>query len=312
MEPQIVRTSDRSTFKRCRVLWDWTSKIRQNYEPLRRIAAFDFGTAIHAGLEAYYDPETWWDDRAKKESYACVAFRESIRRVQLKVAEAGVEVDDGFAEERELGLGMLDHYFRWAPEHDDSLRPVLVEQEFEVPLYAGSVYQGRVDLVVEDRFGYWIVDHKTTATFGGTEWLALDDQCSSYAWALERQLGLRVRGVIYNELRKKLPHRPKLLNRGVLSLDKSQETTHDIYLQTILDEGFDPKPYTDFLAYLKEYPKEFFRRTRVTFTPRHSRHRGEAHHGRGHGNAGRSEHLPDPVQVQLHWLPVPGAVYSTA
>jgi hypothetical protein len=256
---QIIRTSDRALFKRCRQRWDFTSKIRQNWEPLRTPIELDFGTAVHAGLESYYSP-VYWGDLTKMEDTSRKDFAYSLR-------QACGDLED-YEELRQLGLGMLDHYFLWAPDHDD-FTPIFVEQEFEVPIPGTSaVYQGRIDMIAEDRYGYYIVDHKTTATFGSTEWLALDDQCSSYAWALRQKLGLEIRGVIYNELRKKLPHRPKVLRNGSLSTDRAQETTHAIYLETIIDEGLDIEDYGGFLAYLSEYPKEFFRRTRVTFTPK--------------------------------------------
>jgi hypothetical protein len=267
MEPrQIVRTSDRGTFKRCRQLWDFTSKIRQDLEPVQRIDALDFGTAIHAGLQAYYDPETW-TDQLQMEQNALREFGKSMQDVELTIAEYGtVEADEKYRELRLLGHGMLGHYFLWAPNHDDGLMPVMVEQEFEVELYEDVVYQGRVDLVMEDRNGYWIVDHKTASVLGGTEWLALDDQCSSYAWALRKQLGLEVRGVIYNELRKKVPVQPKVLKDGSLSTDKRQDTTHDIFLEAIISNGLDIEDYGGHLAFMTAYPKEFFRRTQVTFT----------------------------------------------
>ena len=53
----IVRTSDRGTFRRCRELWNFTSKIRENWEYVPGVEALDFGTAIHAALEVYYDPD---------------------------------------------------------------------------------------------------------------------------------------------------------------------------------------------------------------------------------------------------------------
>jgi hypothetical protein len=226
-------------------------------EPVQGSTALDFGTAIHAGLEAYYQPKTW-GYHTQMQANALQGFLDSIRSTRCDAED--------YEELKALGLGMLDNYFAWAPAND-TWKPVMVEQEFEIPLLGKAVYQGRIDLIVQDDHGYWILDHKTTATFGSTEWLALDDQCSSYAWALKDELGLEVRGVIYNELRKKVPHRPKVLKNGSLSTDKSQETTHAIYLETIIDEGLDIEDYGGFLAYLSEYPKEFFRRTAIGFAP---------------------------------------------
>lgn len=265
---EIIRTSDRQYFKRCRQLWDFTSKIRQNFEPIQRIEALDFGTAMHSGLERYYDPLTW-ETGTLQQFNAKTAFLDSIKAVGTKVKIGALEFEERFEEQKELGLGMLEFYFAWAPSHDLFV-PKLVEVEFEVPIPGlnGVVYQGRIDLIVEDEYGYWLVDHKTTAQLAQTEWLALDDQCSSYAWAIREQLGLEVRGVIYNELRKKAPRKPSVLRSGALSVNKSQDTTYETYLATINELGYKAKAYDSILQYLKDNPKEFVRRTKVTYTSR--------------------------------------------
>jgi hypothetical protein len=176
-----------------------------------------------------------------------------------------LEFEERFEELKALGLGMLDYYFLWAPEHDD-FKPVRVEVEFEIPM-GKFVYQGRVDMLAEDKYGYWIVDHKTAIQLGDVEWLVLDDQCSSYAWALQKMLGLEIRGVIYNELRKKVPRKPQVLRNGELSRNKNQDTSYETYLAAIKEGGYRTKGYADILQYLKDNPKQFVRRTRVNYQP---------------------------------------------
>jgi hypothetical protein len=252
-------------FKRCRVLWDFTSKIRQNFEPFQRIEALDFGTGIHSGLEKYYTPATWGEKGLMRRN-ARQAFLDSIHDVQTKVRIGALEFEAQFEEQRKLGLGMLQNYFYWAPSHDN-FTPIMVEIEFEVPIpgMCDVVYQGRIDMIVEDEYGYWLVDHKTTAQLAQTEWLALDDQCSSYAWAIKKQLGLEVRGVIYNELRKKAPHAPVVLKNGALSINKQQDTSYEVFLTTLNNLGYRTKPYKPYLDFLKGNPKEYVRRTKVNF-----------------------------------------------
>lgn len=265
----IIRTSDRSYFKRCRQLWDFTSKIRGNWEPLQRYLAFDFGTAMHAGWEAYYDPETWGDLPTMRRN-AKEAFRLSYASISEKVKVGDLEFELNFNEAIDLGMRMLDYYFTWAPKVDN-FTPLYREIEFEVPipgLEGLAVYQGRIDLIVEDEYGYWLVDHKTAAQFSSTQWLALDDQCSSYAWAIRKQLGLEVRGVIYNQARKKPPDLPNVLKNGTFSKNKQQDTTFELYLRAIREAGQEPHWYRDFLLFLKQNPKEFCRRTQVSYSPR--------------------------------------------
>ena len=189
-------------------------------------------------------------------------------------------MDDDFKEREELGLGMLDSYFAWQIGVDD-FTPTHVEVDFEVPILTpdGSemvcechgwpvVYQGRLDGIVQDKFGwYWILEHKTAGQLGPTEHLVLDEQTGSYAWAIRHMLGIRVQGVIYNEAVKKLAHPPLQLVRPTggrnFSVNKQQDTTYEIALQHLSREGENLELYRDFLEYLQLQGNKFFRRTQV-------------------------------------------------
>ncbi len=292
----IIRTSDRGTFKKCRQLWDFTSKLRMNYEYTPGIEALDFGIAYHAGMEEYYDPTMWGTERAEQ---ACLAvFREHIRDWGRRLQMAGqIEAQrERLNELHVMGVGMMQHYFKWAKEADKYLEPILVEQEFEVPIpvrswpvvqlpagfeafavdgYTGNylhkycsdcgdwhpvVYQGRIDLIVKDKSTglLWILDHKTAAQFGeSVAHLDLDQQCGSYYWACRRMLGIDVHGVIYSEHRKKVPvDMPQILKNGNLSKNKQQDVTYESYLEAIHKLGQDPEDYADFLEHLKSKPKQ--------------------------------------------------------
>ena len=220
---------------------------------------------MHAGFEAYYEPSTWGNEGLMREN-ARQAFLLSIKQVETKVKMGPLEFEETFEEQKVLGLGMLDYYFLWAPKND-KFKPLRVEVEFEVPIPGlfDTVYQGRIDMIAEDEYGYWIVDHKTAAQFGATDWLRLDDQCSSYAWAAKQQLGLDIRGVLYNEVRKKVPRKPNVLRNGTLSVAKNQDTTYETYLATIKELGYKPSAYTGILEYLQDAPKQFVRRTKVQY-----------------------------------------------
>ena len=296
--PVIIRTSDRGMFKRCREMWNMTSKMRQNYEPIARYIHFDFGTAIHAAMEAYYWPTTW-QYRKLREFNAVHVFKQTHAELMQKVRVGDVQFEIEFTEAYDVGLRMLEFYFTWAPQQDKYWRPIFVEIEFEVPipgLFLGIcsndtqklhlqgphcenwisvqpfVYQGRIDLVVEvfdeegNSLGYFIVDHKTAGSFGEPQWLWLDDQCSSYAWALQKMLGLKIQGVIYNQLKKSPPHPPKQLKNGGFSVAKNQDTSFDVYLRTLRDHDINPSYYREFLSFLKHNPKEYVRRTKVNYT----------------------------------------------
>jgi hypothetical protein len=300
IEPLIIRTSDRGQFKRCRQLWDFTSIMRGNYQYAPGVEPLDFGTAIHSGLEAYYDPTTWDGPPEIKQQLCLVAFKTSMNRWRERIRATNMWETMGatFEEHWNLGIGMLEHYFLWAPHEDRNYRPVRVEAEFEVPVpvlwhsnlperfrvspheqvlqyrtdpstqlgeWVPVVYQGRIDLIFQDlRDGsLWIYDHKTAAQFGQTEHLELDQQCGSYVWACKKILGLDVAGVIYGELRKKAPKDPDILQSGLPSKNKSQSTTPEMYRAYLREKGIPEEPYQDFLQSLANDGQQYFRRIEV-------------------------------------------------
>ena len=293
MNELVIRTSDRGIYKNCRRKWDFHSKLRQGYQPLVAPEPFEFGTAIHAALEVYYEPDFWEADRSVIRQAALQCFRDVVaehRRNYLKFIkqeDMSIEKEEEFEARLTLGTGMLEHYFEWAPTMDN-FTPRKVEIEFEVPVldpqgepafrrYVDDdgcvvdtpiVYQGRVDLLIEDQRGhYWIVDHKTAAQFGGTDHLDMDEQCGSYIWALRRMLQLPIAGVIYNQLLKSVPKPPSELVNGGFSKNRQQRTTYEVYLKTLKEYGENLDPYMEFLEFLKDKGNTFFRRLQVNRTP---------------------------------------------
>lgn len=308
MDKYVIRTSDRGTWRKCRELWNFKSPLRRRLQPLAGPKPLEFGIAVHRGLQVYYDPEMWdFTNRAVVEALALKAFNEDCNTQELKRKESGLWddlVQEDFADRRELGEGMLKHYFAWAPEQDKDWRPVHTEITFEVPvappymgtgywstdepyqkgldvddssgepvlLYQGKpvVYQGRLDAVMQHKDGtYWIWDHKTAAQFReNLDWLDMDPQVGSYAWALYYRLGIEIEGVIYNELRKTVPKLPKELKNGGFSQNKQQDTTYEVYKRHLEGAGESLVQYKEMLDHLREKGNRFFRRTPVHRTPK--------------------------------------------
>lgn len=140
-DPIQIRTSDRYTFKSCRVKWLFQSPLREHVEYTPGIPALDEGVAVHAGLEAYYDPETWdWLKDERREAVhglALEAFTEAVRQQIDRVkqnTEYTPDLRERFTVQYKRGRGMLEHYFSWAPKADAELRPVYSEIGFDVPI----------------------------------------------------------------------------------------------------------------------------------------------------------------------------------
>lgn len=302
----IIRTSDRGTFKRCRTLWDFTSKIRQDYEPNRTIRELHFGTAIHSGLEAFYDVKTWHLHNPSSGvilvARAQAAFREAFTPPMNRYGEPerDPEIVTEYNNDVQLGLAMLRDYLYYSLANDN-FTPIYNEIEFEVvittldgsPLFCKChswpvVYQGRIDMVVRDQYGnYWIVDHKTISKLDGFDWLDMDPQGISYAWAIQHQLGISVAGVVYNQLLKSSPKEPKLLKSGKLSVDKSQNATYKTFTSAIDKHGLAVADYTDFLEYLKANERQYYRRIQV-------QHSQQAYETLGRHVAAEAEEMVNP------------------
>ena len=272
----IIRTSDRGSFKACRRKWDLGSKLRQNYEPVAPAKPLEFGTAIHAGFEEYYDP-LWWSKTTPTERtmaaigrFKAECDRQKRKRLEFSGDESlSLEDEEDFAERLILGTEMFKNYGDYYGE-SDNFTPLYTELEFEVPIPdTDHIYQGRIDLVIEDAYGeYWIVDHKTRGSFGSTEHYTLDEQAASYAWALQEMLKIPVAGVLFNEVLKAYPKKPEPLARGGFSQSKQQRTTYELYYQTLLENNEPHHKYAEFLEFLKNKGNPFFRRIQIHKSPR--------------------------------------------
>jgi PD-(D/E)XK nuclease superfamily len=138
------------------------------------------------------------------------------------------------------------------------------------------MYQGRIDSIWQDHLGrYWIVDHKTAAQLREDvlAHLELDEQMKSYGWAIQQQLGIKIAGIIYNELYKGFPEPPQPLKTVRLgrsfSVSKSIDTTYHMYRKVVSEEdakAFQAGLYDDMLDFLINSGNKFFRRASITYS----------------------------------------------
>lgn len=152
-------------------------------------------------------------------------------------------------------------------------------QDFDFNAWRGLpvTYGGRIDCLMEDEYGrLWIVDWKTAARLSGQEsqdtpdeFIQLDDQITSYCWALW-VLGIPIAGFIHHEVKKAFPIEPepnKTKRKGCwYSVNKMQDTSYDLYLQTISvndPSGLASGAYDEYLDYLKEFGPRYYSRKQV-------------------------------------------------
>lgn len=112
-------------------------------------------------------------------------------------------------------------------------------------------FKGKIDLVVEDDEyeGLWIWDAKWVKSIPPPDERMMSPQAPLYVWAL-REMGLDVRGFVYNYGRTKPPAEPQVLKRGTLSVKKSMDTDQWTYLRAI--KRLHGERWRDYIPYYAE------------------------------------------------------------
>jgi len=277
----IIRTSDRGLFKNCRTKWDFQSPLRKGYQYIGAVNEnFFMGSAMHYAMQYFYDKEYWVDDPYTPEyELLCDRSFEAFNKY-IYSKETKKLYDKQLLEKLyNLGFGILNNYYVTQGKHDIlEWIPYAPETEFEIELDPTLfnldpdkykvLYQGTIDLIAIRRLDetLWIWDHKTF----GTEktnytWLFLDTQFSTYLWAMKK-LGLKVEGLIYNGIYKGFPQTPRILNSGKLSKAKNQNTTYDLFVETLKETKQKAKPYLEYLDFLKQTEKTYIVRHEIQRT----------------------------------------------
>lgn len=260
-----ITNSELKEFKSCRVKHQLgyvdllAPKVKQNY--------FRFGEAIHIALETYHDPAL----EDKKLMLALTEFsmflNADLRRRENDPEQTLWDEDyDEFNDDLKLGLEMIHRYDQFH-KTQYPFKVISLEHEFDTRLrtLTGNKsrinFAGRVDGIVEWQGHLWLLEHKTAAYINPQylKNLELDDQINHYLWAA-RAIGYDVIGILYNVLAKWVPHPPKLLKNGKLSISKTQKTTYKLYLQAIKDCGFKPSDYDEILNRLSMQEDQTFLR----------------------------------------------------
>ena len=213
---RLVRNSELSSYRRCRLKWWWN--YERALQPKTAAPPLRFGNLVHLALERYYIP-------GKKRGPSPAATFVALLHEQLEThPRFNVWGDDNDDEDKrmdpeELGVAMLKHYVEEYGK-DKRIEIIAPEMPFQVDVphpktgrYFCTVV-GKLDAVYRDlstrRIG--IIDHKTARSIS-TSHLFMDDQAGTYfafAPLFLRAAGLlgeneRLSHILYNYLRKALP-----------------------------------------------------------------------------------------------------------
>ena len=143
------------------------------------------GKWIHSVLEAFYLGEDW---RPVHEHLAN-QFSKLFDEEKEKLGDLP----------REIELLMASYFWHYGDPsvQGNDWKVHEVERLIEAPMPNGHLFRGKVDMIIENEFGLWIVDHKTHKRLPNWEYRMLDEQSTLYTWAA-RENDIPVQGFIWN------------------------------------------------------------------------------------------------------------------
>lgn len=233
----IATHSMLKTFRRCpkqaEYKYVYRLKPRLLGKPLRR------GTWLHSLLEVFHMGDDWMAVHTKLSRQ----FNEMFDEEKDFYGDMPTEC-------LQLMLSYIWHY------KNDPWKVLETEFTLETNFPDGTIYRGKVDMLIENRFGLWLVDHKTHKTLPDHNFRLLDAQSALYLWAGLRN-GLPLQGFIWNYLRTKAPSIPKRNLNGQMSKAKIDTDYPTYYKEIKRLHELDENPLkitpdiTQKLAYLK-------------------------------------------------------------
>jgi len=209
----ISTNSMLKVFRRCPKQADY--KYAQRLKPRTVAKPLKKGTWMHALLEEHHAGRSWEDKHL-----------EFAKQYDQLFDEEKDYYGDLPTECRQLMESYLWHY------KDDPWKVLETEFTIETEFPDGTLFRGKVDALVENQFGLYLVDHKNQKKFPDFTFRMLDTQSALYMWAALRNR-IKVEGFIWNYLRTVAPSKPKLLKDGSRLSKVMGETDYLTYVREL-------------------------------------------------------------------------------
>ncbi len=234
----VIRTSDRSSFQRCRRKWAWQSSLRHNLTTKENPSYFWIGAGGHFAMEDYHGYNRF--------QHPVEAFNAYVKACKQAKIKHGHGLPDDWEEQTTMAQGILEYYLQWGQNRDLYKTAWFegvpqVEITFHIPMpftpppgFDEIVYQFTLDRLVVIEGEYWILDWKFHIQFTQADF-DLDRQLSAYIWAASSCFDVPIAGGILHEFKKKLPNEPRILAGGKLSTAEKQGTTHGMYRNALIE-----------------------------------------------------------------------------
>lgn len=255
----ISTNSMMKTFRRCPKQAEYKYHLR--LKPKILSTPLTRGKWMHSLLEAYYKGKDWKKVHKKLTS----DFNKLFDEERDKLGNLPKECEA-------LMVGYLWHYkaHEW--------RVIGVEQTLETKFPDGSIFRGRYDMLIEDEYGLWLVDHKNHKTFPRFDFRLGDAQSALYLWAARKE-GINVQGFIWNYLKTKPMTMPTPIQDGSrLSLTTMKNCDYPTAVRGLKAAGIaldDPR-YATWLKNLKRQRYKAGRPQTSEFFQRHILEKSDA------------------------------------
>lgn len=213
VDSYVVTHSMIKAFRACKrqTLYKQVDRLKPRLlgKPLKR------GTWMHTLLEEHHAGRDW---------------REMHNKLCAKYNEMLDEEKDYYGDlPNDARLLMESYEWHYA---DDPWTVHEVEYTLEAKFPDGTLYRGKVDAIIENSLGLWIIDHKTHAVLPSHTFRLLDAQSALYLWAAKK-MDIPVQGFIWNYLKTKAPSKPTLLQSGARLSKKLGDTDWLTYTREI-------------------------------------------------------------------------------
>lgn len=207
------------TMRRCPKQADY--KYNQRLKPRVLGKPLKRGTWMHLLLEEHHAGRDW---------------RAMHAELSAKFAQLFDEEKDYYGDlPNECRLLMESYIWHY---RDDPWTVLETEFTVETEFPDGTMYRGKVDALVENQLGLWLVDHKSHGNLPNSTFRLLDAQSALYLWACRRNR-IPVQGFIWNYLKTKAPSKPKLIKSGARlskTLGDTDYLTYSRELRRLRDE----------------------------------------------------------------------------
>lgn len=248
-----ISVSDLQYFSDCRRQW-MLSKSWMTKKPDSKLW---LGSIVHEFLQVYYQSHQYEFARDQ----GINAIKKSFTKLRERFSESWAFIEDEMTSLAETAVGIFDNYVVYDFETPIDGEVFAVESFLSYNLNPEVTLTGKIDLIMRQDSGLWVVDHKTSADAPNLMGLDVDDQLTAYAYLVWKKYAVVPDAVMYNVLIKRLPKEPVVLKAGGLSKAKDQDTIYPLYVEKIVELGLDPTEYSEILEILqnKGWSKFFVR-----------------------------------------------------